>query len=77
MDFFNQKWFKITCWVLLGLSVVGLAIGGITADSVMEFVNLIFSAIISIGAIIIFIITHIKTKTLKEVHEDILEEVKK
>ncbi len=77
MDFFNQKWFKITCWVLLGLSIIGLAIGGITADSVMEFVNLIFSAIISIGAIIIFIITHIKTKTLKEVHEDILEEVKK
>lgn len=44
-EFFAQKKVQIGCYVVIGLGVAGLVIGGVTTDAGMAVISKIFSAI--------------------------------
>lgn len=59
-EFFQNKIVKIIAWVLLAISIVVLGIGGATAESVSNFVVLVFASISAVSAIIAFITSVVK-----------------
>lgn len=59
-EFFQNKIVKIIAWVLLAISIVVLGIGGATAESVSNFVVLVFAGISAVSAIIAFITSVVK-----------------
>lgn len=66
MKFFQQKWVKITAWVVLFADLVVLFLGGVTQKEVSDAVALGFIAIGAIAAIVAFIAERAKAKELPQ-----------
>lgn len=66
MKFFQQKWVKITAWVVLFADLVVLFLGGVTQKEVSDAVALGFTAIGVIAAIVAFIAERAKAKELSQ-----------
>ena len=66
MKFFNQKWVKITAWVVLFADLVVLFLGGVTQKEVSDAVALGFIAIGAVAAVVAFITERAKTKELPQ-----------
>ena len=66
MNFFKQKWVKVTAWVVLFADLVVLFLGGVTQKEVSDAVALGFIAIVAIAAIVAFIAERAKAKELPQ-----------
>lgn len=66
MNFFKQKWVKVTAWVILFADLVVLFLGGVTQKEVSDAVALGFIAIGAIAAIVAFIAERAKAKELPQ-----------
>ena len=66
MKFFQQKWVKITAWVVLFADLVVLFLGGVAQKEVSDAVALGFTAIGVIAAIVAFIAERAKAKELPQ-----------
>lgn len=74
MKWYEQKWFKITCYVLIGLACIGLFIGGTSSESVTEYVTLISGLFMAVLAVIAFVKSHVSDKRA-EIAEKSLAEI--
>lgn len=66
MNFFKQKWVKVTAWIVLFADLVVLFLGGVTQKEVSDAVALGFIAIGAIAAIVAFITERSKAKELPQ-----------
>jgi 2-keto-3-deoxy-6-phosphogluconate aldolase len=66
MNFFKQKWVKVTAWTILFADLVVLFLGGVTQKEVSDGVALGFIAIGAIAAIVAFIAERTKAKELPQ-----------
>ena len=66
MKFFQQKWVKVTAWVVLFADLVVLFLGGVTQKEVSDAVALGFIAIGAVAAIVAFIAERAKAKELPQ-----------
>lgn len=66
MKLFEQKWVKITAWVVLFADLVVLFLGGVTQKEVSDAVALGFIAIGAVAAIVAFITERTKAKELPQ-----------
>jgi hypothetical protein len=66
MNFFKQKWVKVTAWIILFADLVVLFLGGVTQKEVSDGVALGFIAIGAVAAIIAFITERSKAKELPQ-----------
>ena len=66
MNFFKQKWVKVTAWVVLFADLVVLFLGGVTQKEVSDAVALGFIAIGTVAAIVAFIAERAKAKELPQ-----------
>lgn len=66
MDFFKQKWVKITGFVLLIAGAAVLILGGLTKEEVSKTVALVDGIIIAVGLLITAIVSHVNSKELKK-----------
>jgi hypothetical protein len=66
MNFFKQKWVKVTAWVVLFADLVVLFLGGVTQKEVSDAVALGFIAIGAVAAIVAFIAERAKAKELPQ-----------
>ena len=64
MNFFKQKWVKVTAWIVLFVDLVVLFLGGVTQKEVSDAVAIGFIAIGAIAAIVAFITERVKAKEL-------------
>lgn len=53
--FFQQKWVKITAWVVLFIAVIALIIGGVTVEDINKGTALAAAIVMAIAAAIAFI----------------------
>lgn len=66
MNFFKQKWVKVTAWVVLFADLVVLFLGGVTQKEVSDAVAIGFIAIGAVAAIVAFITERVKAKELPQ-----------
>ena len=66
MNFFKQKWVKVTAWIILFADLVVLFLGGVAQKEVSDAVALGFIAIGAVAAIIAFITERSKAKELPQ-----------
>lgn len=66
MNFFKQKWVKVTAWVVLFVDLVVLFLGGVTQKEVSDAVAIGFIAIGAVAAIVAFITERVKAKELPQ-----------
>lgn len=66
MKFFQQKWVKITGFVLLIAGTATLILGGLTKEDISKTVVLVNGIIIAVGALITAIVTYVNGKELKK-----------
>ena len=66
MDFFKQKWVKITGFVLLIAGAAILILGGLTKEEVSKTVALVGGIIIAVGLLVTAIVSHVNSKELKK-----------
>ena len=66
MNFFKQKWVKVTAWIIIFADLVVLFLGGVTQKEVSDGVALGFIAIGAVAAIIAFITERSKAKELPQ-----------
>lgn len=66
MNFFQQKWVKVTGFVLLIAGAVILILGGLTKEDISKTVVLVDGIIIAVGALITAIVTYVNGKELKK-----------
>lgn len=66
MKFFQQKWVKITGFVLLIAGAATLILGGLTKEDISKTVVLVDGIIIAVGALITAIVTYVNSKELKK-----------
>ena len=66
MNFFKQKWVKVTAWVVLFADLVVLFLGGVTQKEVSDAVAIGFIAIGAVAAIVAFITERTKAKELPQ-----------
>lgn len=66
MKFFQQKWVKITGFVLLIIGAATLILGGLTKEDISKTVVLVDGIIIAVGALITAIVTYVNGKELKK-----------
>ena len=66
MNFFKQKWVKVTGFVLLIAGAATLILGGLTKEDISKTVVLVDGIIIAVGALITAIVTYVNGKELKK-----------
>ena len=66
MNFFKQKWVKVTGFVLLIAGAVILILGGLTKEDISKTIVLVDGIIIAVGALITAIVTYVNGKELKK-----------
>jgi hypothetical protein len=66
MNFFKQKWVKVTAWIVLFADLVALFLGGVTQKEVSDAVAIGFIAIGAVAAIVAFITERVKAKELPQ-----------
>ena len=66
MKFFQQKWVKVTGFVLLIAGAATLILGGLTKEDISKTVALVDGIIIAVGALITAIVTYVNGKELKK-----------
>ena len=66
MNFFKQKWVKVTGFVLLIAGAAILILGGLTKEDISKTVVLVDGIIIAVGALITAIVTYVNGKELKK-----------
>ena len=66
MDFFKQKWVKITGFALLIAGAAILILGGLTKEDVSKTVALVDGIIIAVGLLVTAIVSHVNSKELKK-----------
>jgi hypothetical protein len=66
MDFFKQKWVKITGFVLLIAGAAILILGGLTKEEVSKTVALVDGIIIAVGLLVTAIVSYVNGKELKK-----------
>lgn len=66
MNFFKQKWVKVTGFVLLIAGAVILILGGLTKEDINKTVALVDGIVIAVGALITAIVVYVNGKELKK-----------
>lgn len=66
MKFFQQKWVKVTGFVLLIAGTVILILGGLTKEDISKTVALVDGIVIAVGALITAIVAYVNGKELKK-----------
>ena len=66
MNFFKQKWVKVTGFVLLIAGAVILILGGLTKEELSKTIVLVDGILIAVGALITAVVTYINGKELKK-----------
>jgi hypothetical protein len=66
MNFFKQKWVKVTGFVLLIAGAVTLILGGLTKEDISKTVVLVDGILVAVGALITAIVTYVNGKELKK-----------
>lgn len=66
MNFFKQKWVKITGFVLLIAGAAILILGGLTKEEVSKTVALVDGIIIAVGLLVTAIVSYVNGKELKK-----------
>ena len=69
MNFFKQKWVKITGFVLLITGTVILILGGLTKEEISKTVVLVDGIIIAVGLLITAVVSFVNRKELKKLKE--------
>ena len=59
--FFKSRITKIVSWVILGISVLSLIVGGITSADISNFTSLVISLVSAISAVVAFISSNTKS----------------
>lgn len=59
-EFFQNKWVKLTAWMLIVIGTVALAIAGVTSAEVSGAITLTFAIVIAVGALAAYIIGKLK-----------------
>ena len=66
MEFFKQKWVKVTGFILLIAGAVVLLLGGLTKEEISGTVVLVDGIIIAVGLLITAVVSYINGKELKK-----------
>ena len=66
MNFFKQKWVKVTGFVLLIAGAVILILGGLTKEDINKTIALADGIVIAVGVLITAIVTYVNGKELKK-----------
>ena len=66
MKFFQQKWVKITGFVLLIAGAAILILSGLTKEDISKTVVLVDGIIIAVGALVTATVTYVNGKELKK-----------
>lgn len=66
MNFFQQKWVKVTGFVMLIAGAAILILGGVTKEEISKTILLVDGIIIAVGALITAVVTYINGKELKK-----------
>ena len=66
MNFFKQKWVKITGFVLLIAGAVVLILGGLTKEDLSKTILLVDGIVVAVGALITAVVAYVNGKELKK-----------
>lgn len=66
MNFFKQKWVKITGFVLLIAGAVVLILGGLTKEDLSKTILLVDGIVVAVGALITAIVAYVNGKEIKK-----------